>query len=67
MSCVSTLYRHMISNFEIFPIDLMECYKGLHYELSPPYVLDLMLGRFRKNISSWALTTKVYVIFHRCM
>lgn len=67
MFCVSTLSRHMISNFEIIPIDLIECYKGLHYELSPPYVLDIMLGRFRKNISSWSLTTKVYVIFHRCM
>lgn len=29
--------------------------------------MQMLFERFLKNLSSWALTTKVYVIFHRCL
>ena len=29
--------------------------------------MDQIIERFLKNISSWALTTKVFIILHRCL
>ena len=46
----------------------MEVLRGsLKAEVTPAQAMSLILERFLKNISSWACTTKVYIILHRCL
>ncbi len=40
--------------------------RGSHSsEVSPKQTVALLFERLLKNLSSWALTTKVYLILHR--
>lgn len=46
----------------------MECLRGsIASEISPSEAMAKIIERFLKNISSWACTTKVFVILHRCL
>ena len=46
----------------------MEVLRGtLGHEINPRDAMNKIIERFLKNISSWSCTTKVFVIFHRCL
>ena len=45
----------------------MESLRGTNPEIGSTESLNRMMSRFLKNISSWALTTKTFVILHRCL
>jgi len=36
-------------------------------DVTPAMAMGLIIQRFLKNISSWACTTKIFVILHRCL
>ena len=48
-------------------LDIIECLRGAHQEVSPKETFNLMFERYLKNLSSWSLTTKTLVIMHRCL
>ena len=53
-------------NVKIF-LDIIECLRGSIPSTPPRDAMGKIVERFLKNISSWALTTKVFVILHRCL
>jgi ANTH domain len=36
-------------------------------EVTPGMAMAHIIQRFLKNISSWACTTKIFIILHRCL
>jgi hypothetical protein len=48
--------------------DIIEVLRGsLKAEVTPAMAMGHIFERFLKNISSWACTTKVYILLHRCL
>jgi deoxyadenosine/deoxycytidine kinase len=46
----------------------MEVLRGsVKAEVTPAQAMSLILDRFLKNISSWACTSKIYILLHRCL
>lgn len=54
------------SNHVLF-IDIIECLRGTHADISPKDAFNRLFERMLKNLSSWACTTKVYAIIHRTL
>jgi hypothetical protein len=49
-------------------IDIMEVLRGsIPCEFTPVQALGKIVERFLKNIGSWACTTKIFILFHRCL
>ena len=64
--------KHVICNKTLLSLyylnlDIIEWLRGTNHEVRPSECLNGLLSRFLKNISSWALTTKIFIIFHRCL
>lgn len=46
----------------------MEVLRGsIKAEVTPAMAMGHILQRLLKNISSWACTTKIYILLHRCL
>ena len=61
--------KHVICKSAYFePIVIVEVLRGsLKAEVTPAQAMSLIFDRFLKNISSWACTTKIYILLHRCL
>ena len=47
---------------------IMEVLRGtLKAEVTPAQAMSVIFERFLTNISSWACTTKIYILLHRCL
>ena len=48
-------------------LDIIECLRGSISSISPKEAMGKIVERFLKQISSWACTTKIFIILHRCL
>ncbi|CDW75826.1 UNKNOWN [Stylonychia lemnae] len=46
---------------------VIECLRGSIPQTSPRDAMSQIVDRFLKNIGSWACTTKIFIILHRCL
>lgn len=69
------IYKHQLSNLpynipELNPLYLtviIECLRGSIPSITPRESMTKIIERFLKNIGSWACTTKIFIILHRCL
>lgn len=48
-------------------LDIMSCIRGSFTDITPKEATNMMIERMMKNLGSWSLTFKCYMIFHRCL
>eukprot|EP00347_Sterkiella_histriomuscorum_P001591 403371440 len=46
---------------------IIECLRGSIPSITPREAMTKIIERFLKNIGSWACTTKIFIILHRCL
>jgi hypothetical protein len=56
-------------NSEIYPnsIDIIESLRGSIPSITPREAMGKIVERYLKNLGSWALTTKIFIILHRSL
>lgn len=64
--------KHVICRLALltvnFFLDIMEVLRGtVMTDVTPAQAMGHIIQRFLKNISSWACTTKIFIILHRCL
>lgn len=52
------------NNRLLFPLDLIDCFKGKFYETPKKEAYSALFKKFLENLISWVHTAKCYTIFH---